>query len=92
MVVYNIHPRCRLCTVPCVHLQYMYIQTFRIVSLAYSPSFSFPRIKTGWSTVAARKRSPQQSQMKLPPQEVKRIAEVVAQAEALQMAEELRIG
>jgi hypothetical protein len=49
------------------------------------------QIKTGWSTVAARKKS-RPSQMKLPPQEVKHIEAVVAQAEALQVAEEIRIG
>lgn len=53
--------------------------------------FLTSRIKTGWSTVAARKKS-RPNQMKLPPQDVKHIQEVVAQAEALQMAEELRIG
>lgn len=55
------------------------------------PLFPSPRIKTGWSTVAARKKF-RPNQMKLPPQEIKHIQDVVAQAEALQMAEELRIG
>jgi hypothetical protein len=49
------------------------------------------QIKTGWSTVAARKKS-RPSQMRLPPQEIQHIQAVVAQAEALQMAEEIRIG
>ena len=56
-----------------------------------SSSLSSARIKTGWSTVAARKKS-HPSQMKLSAQEIKHIQDVVAQAETLQMAEELRIG
>jgi hypothetical protein len=49
------------------------------------------QIKTGWSTVAARRKS-RPSQMKLPLQEIQHIQAVVAHAEALQMAEEIRIG
>ena len=41
--------------------------------------------------MAARKKA-RSHQIRLPPQDVKHIQEVVAQAEALQAAEELRIG